>query len=260
MNTNWYKPIFQRYRDFVGDLDRILDMSMRGMAAVSNLVTVAEVIHNIGRFWAWHFRIDKNMIDLAKAREDAIFGKPEVARGFPVLHGQAVVALWGAFEVLVQDLLFELLLNEPTILKSDTFGKLRIPLAEFEALDKEQRMRLLIRELEQDLGASVKLGIGRFEAMLKKVQLGGSLPADVKRDLLELSQVRNVLVHRASIADTRFSEMCPWLNIKPGEKIAVTHECYRRYHRALEVYMVELFDRVHRTYGAANRGSDDRSA
>jgi uncharacterized protein YutE (UPF0331/DUF86 family) len=51
------------------------------------------------------------------------------------------------------------------------------------------------------------LGCGRFESLLDTIGLGGSVEETVKRLFLELSQVRNIVVHKAGKADKRIVEL-----------------------------------------------------
>jgi hypothetical protein len=55
--------------------------------------------------------------------------------------------VWGAFEAAVEDTVVNLLMNESDFLQNEAFAKVRVPLAEFEALENEERMRRLVDEV-----------------------------------------------------------------------------------------------------------------
>ncbi len=66
-------------------------------------------------------------------------------------------------------MLVGILMNEPHHLKEPSFAKVRVPLTEFEALDKEDRMRLLVEEINRSSPLGQKNGIGAFESLLEEV-------------------------------------------------------------------------------------------
>lgn len=57
-------------------------------------------------------------------------------------------------------------------------------------------MTYITKELSRSLNADFKRGVGQFEAILDAIGLAGPVDPDVRRTLLELNEVRNVLVHR----------------------------------------------------------------
>lgn len=83
-----------------------------------------------------------------------------------------------------------------------------------------------------------------FEGLLRLIDLTGPVEDETKRTLYELGQVRNVIVHRASIADRKLVKACPWLNLSPGTKVVVTSTAFARYVNAVQDYLVALLSRV----------------
>ena len=93
--------------------------------------------------------------------------------------------------------------------------------------------------------------------------LTGGVPTSLRRDLLELSQIRNVLVHRAGIVDKRLAEACPWLKLQTGNRVQVTDEAYTRYSLAVPQYVRSVVKRLEerrkakdRTQGPVDDASD----
>jgi hypothetical protein len=60
----------------------------------------------------------------------------------------------------------------------------------------------------------------------------------------ELQQLRHTIVHRASFADRKLVEACPWLGLIPGERIFISHEQYRRLVVAVDKYVTVVIQRA----------------
>ena len=221
-------------------------MSMRGVQMLTHVPHTLEVLQSV-----------KDPLDspeeeeqrrqeyserLEHAKEDAEFANKELTTGFPLLHAHTLVGLWGALEAAVQDCVLGMLLNEPDLLRAERFAKCRIPLAEFELLDKEERIRLLIEEVSRQ--AQPTRGAGAFEAILGLVDLGGSIDQQTKKTLWEMYHIRNVIVHRASLADRRLMESCPWLNLKVNNSVTISHDAHRRYYDAAGEYLMTVIRRL----------------
>jgi len=139
------------------------------------------------------------------------------------------------------------LLNNPQTLESEPLQKVKISLAEYESLDREGRMRILLQELAR---ATIgKQGIDRFEQMLANINLSGPVPQQYKTVIFEMQQVRNTLVHRASRADQRLVKNCPWLKLKVRDRVNITRRQYVRYQKAVCEYAVLLAQRLTSHFG-----------
>jgi hypothetical protein len=155
--------------------------------------------------------------------------------------------------VAVEDVLVSFLMNDAAILRHEAFSKLKVPLSEFEILEKEERMRVLIAELERNPLLSRKHGVDRFELLLEPFGLGGTIDAEVKKGIREMHHVRNVLVHRGGRADRRLVEGCPWLGLELGRSVTINHDAFGRYLKALISYVTELLYRIHSAFGTSRR-------
>ena len=78
-------------------------------------------------------------------------------------------------------------------------------------------MRLVLELLEQDIGARLKPGAGRFECVLEALGFQGGVQESLRRDLVEFRATRNVLVHNAGVVDLKFKKTCPWNDLALGE-------------------------------------------
>jgi hypothetical protein len=184
--------------------------------------------------------------DLVEAKKEAELAEKECKTGFPLLHAHALVAMWAALEVAIEDMLVGILLNEPIVLKKEAFAKLRVPLADFETKDKEERMRYLLAELGRNLGRHN--GVEAFECLLGHFDLSGSVDEHDRKVLWEMHHLRNVIVHRASRADRRLVDACPWLRLKVNDPVTISHKFIRMAGPTLCSYVMTITGRLGTRY------------
>lgn len=236
----WARIPFNRGIDYLAETNEVLELCLQGLSHVQTMPGLAEALEGYDSGTPTQVLLPK----LQDLRRRAGLAKAEIERGFPVLHAHASVALWGTLDALVADLVLACLLNDSALLKAERFSRIKVPLAEFEALEREDRMVFLLTELSRTLHADLKPGVGKFEALLDAVDLAGPVDSTLRRDLLELAAVRNLLVHRAGIVDRRFCSSCPWLNLTIGAKYVVSRAVYARYSRSVSDYMMLLIKRA----------------
>ena len=224
-----------RCHDYWHESSRLLHLSMQGILGLRRrpaiLKMISDIDHTLGR------TPDDNSAELEEATTVAGWAEKERDNGFPLLHAHTVVGLWGALEAAIEDMLVGILCEEPERLQKEPFSKVRISISDFEQLDKEQRMRLLFDELQRSTGGGQKYGADKFEGLLDRFGLSGPLDPEIKKDMREIHHVRNVIVHRASRADRRLVEGCPWMGLHVGDLVTVSHEAFARYFVALEDYL-----------------------
>jgi hypothetical protein len=103
---------------------------------------------------------------------------------------------------------------------------------------------LLVYELQRTFSSEQRLGLDCFEAVLKIVGLAGKVEQDIRRDIYELQQLRHTIVHRASLADRKLVEACPWLGLISGGRIFISHEQYNRLMAAVTKYVTVVIERA----------------
>jgi hypothetical protein len=247
----WATAPFKRFLDQTERLDQVIHLSIRGISGLRGFPKLAEAIANLDK--------TQNAEDakkrIAEAHRTADLAKREMDTGFPVLHSQAVVNLWSLLEALIQDFLCEWILNTPDALFVEEIKKLKVKIGEYEQLERRDRISYLIELLERDLVVGMKNGVHRFEAILAPFKLAGPIKASIRRDLLELGQVRNVIVHRAGIVDHKFVTACPWMKMKVGDSLQVTHKMFGRYFGAVHAYATLLIYRLGEYHGVDMKGS-----
>ena len=249
--SKWAVEPFLRFQKYLEESGRILVLSMKGLGQIARMPPLAEALAYFEREeGAPDIPTEEERQRLEQVREDARFAEVEEEQGFPRLHAHAVVDVWSALEVLREDLVVAWLVNVPESLSNPEVAKIRLPISETEATEKEDRMRLVYRELERNLKTNERLGVNRIEVLLSVVGLPGKeIPEEVKRNIFEMQQIRNTIVHKGSIADKRLVEACPWLGLAPGAIIRVTHEDYGRYVRSVGDYVLGLINRARAQLG-----------
>jgi hypothetical protein len=239
--------ILKRKRNDLSDLElfseicaRALLQSTKAVEGVEWRKKTAELLGEPSPF--------KSESDFEKAKEkaarEAKFAEAQTAGGSPYLYSLCSVRLWALMEALIDELVVEALRNPENSCDREILGKLKGPLVEFIVAPAEEQAEFLAETLKQAVDAPLKLGVGRFEAMLAAVKLSGAVDEAVRKILFELSQVRNVIVHKSGRADRRLVEACPWLGLQRGDPVNVTKQMFERFMLAAYWYAVELRGRI----------------
>src|SRR5437016_5050276 len=98
-----------RAREAVEELDRVLHLSIRGIAQLSKSAPLIEALENYDRVIGTEVDPVESERRIALARAEAEFAQRELDRGFPILHSHATVALWGILEATIEDVALEFL-------------------------------------------------------------------------------------------------------------------------------------------------------
>jgi len=107
-------------------------------------------------------------------------------------------------------------------------------------MNDEERIWLLVHELERILFQEGPSGIKRYEKMFKMLGFRAGLNTEAVRHLSELYCMRNLFVHQRGVADRRFLEVCPWLRKTVGDIIVLTDQEFSRYWDASSQYLKHL--------------------
>jgi hypothetical protein len=194
-----------------------------------------------------------------QAKERADLALREVSSGFPVLHSQQVVFLWGAIEAVVEDTLVAWLKNEKFVGKEQGLRKIKVSVADFNAMSEIERNYHLVSEYRRELRPRHRSSIEVFESILHEFGLQGAMDPELKRGLIELEYVRNVLLHRRGIADSRFLEGCPWTTVKIGAAIIPDEKSVGKYTDAVLDYCELLLGRIKRYFESKPTEPDTKS-
>ena len=232
----------RRFLDYGAEGRRILHLSMRGISYLRTVPRTMEVLAEA----------DNTELppEFEEAKSDAEFVENEIKRGFPLLNAHTLVSSWGSLEVMIEDLQVAFLLNDPMTLQHEKFAKTRIPLALFESVEKDERMRLIVSEFDRNELTGRRHGVDKCEAALETLGLSGPVTSEIRQGLCEIHHVRNVLVHRGGVADRRIVSGCPWLGLKLGDQVTVSHEMQHQCDHVLVDYVMKIMCRIAVRFGA----------
>jgi hypothetical protein len=236
----WSMRPFEEFLSQTERLGELLDLSMRGISLLRGVPRIVEVIAKVKS----DLDDPKTKGNLDRARREADLAQKEVDQGFPLLRAQAAIALWAALEACVRLFVVRWLQNHKPAMEVDAIQKLRVKIGEYERLDGEDRFFYILDRLEQELSTPLRSGVIKFEAILEPFGLSGTVHQRLRRDIFELNQIRNALVHRAGIADRRLIDACPWLGLTVGDQVKIDVHTSRRYFGAVVTYATELICRV----------------
>jgi hypothetical protein len=103
---------------------------------------------------------------LERAKREAALAQHEVENDFPLLHSQALVALWGQLEHMVRSFVVRWLEHLPSPFSSDPVAQVRVRIGEYDGLETEERLWYVVGLMERELGSALKQGVNRFESLL----------------------------------------------------------------------------------------------
>lgn len=161
--------------------------------------------------------------------------------GFSFYWSLGAISTWSILEATLHDLLLLLVANDRSLLQQSDVKEIKVSVSDFESMTPDERSSFVISELRKKLGR--KPGIGKFEDLLSIFKLGGAVDDDVRRHILELSVVRNVILHRNGVMDVKASGDCPWLRAKPGDELLVDGQMLLLYAISACWYIVEVVRR-----------------
>ena len=173
----------------------------------------------------------------------ANFAKQQRESGYTYLFSIAIVKLWSILEACGDDFTIILLKDRDRLMGVDAIRKLKCQIVEFISASENEQIEIIFEQLKQDIGATFKIGVGRFESMFKILGFGGTVEEVPRRGILDFAEIRNVIVHNKSLADKRVMERCPWRKLKLGEPINTTREDFDMYFDMCVWYFLKLDER-----------------
>lgn len=243
----WAMQPFDDFMDFVERLGEVVELSTLG---ISTLRGMPKLVEAVAKAHGMADTLDTKA-QLERAQRLAELAHRESSTGFPLIHAQATVTLWGALEDLIRSFVAKWLQQVPTVLLNSPLSTLKVPVGEYEKLSPEEKGIFLADALDRSMNGALKQGVTRFEALLEPLGLSGSVPENVRKEIFELGQVRHAIAHRRGIADRRLLEACPWLTVSPGSTLLMSHRDFGRYHDAVVRYVTELVYRVGEHFGVS---------
>ncbi len=178
------------------------------------------------------------------------FAKVQLPAGFPYLYSLASIRVWAILESFAADMVLFAIHQYPDVRSLPALRTLSGPLVEFTEASETEQAEIILQLLLTSVSARLRKGVGRFEAVFNNIGMGGPVADPVRKALLELSEVRNVLIHRDGRADRQFVQACPWFGAVAGEPIRLTWPKFDRYVMASHWYLIEISRRQVEKYPA----------
>lgn len=237
------------------ELDLFVEICLHGLEYASHAHEIAQITT------AYETGEQLERVKLSDALSQRVtkvqtFAREQASTHFPKLFELATVQLWSLLEAGIDDLILERLRKPEALPQGPVLAELQGSLLEFLSATSEQRATLLYERLKVATRASQQPGIARFEALLEPIGLKGPVDAAARRALIELAEVRHVIVHRGSRADTKLVARCPWLSPHLDQQVPLNHRRFTYYFAAAQWYILELH---RRTCSFQNDEARDRS-
>ncbi len=173
----------------------------------------------------------------------------EVSFNFPRLNSNAIVLLWSSLEHFVYDFVKTWLQNNPQAMQVDAIKNIKISVGEYNSLDEIERYTYIIELLEKQEKIKNYKGVNRFDELFKVFGLSSPLDERTKKNIFELQQVRNVIVHQNGIVDKKLVSECPWIEFKIGDELILNHDYFIRYYGSVNDYILQIYKRIHNYFG-----------
>lgn len=256
--TKPISKVLRRFSEHIEEIDSLLHLSVVGISREEKSVELVRALSDYDSTYGEKLPAEEYSKRISRAEIHAKFARSQIKAGFPILFAHSVIAMWSALETMIEDIVFAILKDNQSALQAENIKKIKIPLVEYELLDKEERLRFIIGELARQTNAELRQGVTKFEVLLESVSLSGPLKDELRKTIFELWAVRNLLVHRFGIVDRRFTELCPWLGTKIGEQFKIKTDYYHRYRSAVTDYAVELIIREMVREGSTREEAEKR--
>ncbi len=235
------KELGKYLESFMDEMEKyhdIMDVSLRGLSISKAMPKVVDAIAKV------QGESDEIESSRKNAERIATLAKEEIDSGFPFFHNQAVLILYSQLEGAIKRFIIDFFSIEGVLSSIDKLKKIKIPLTEYYNLNEIEKMDFLFQQYEKNESIGLQYGVTRFEALLKPIGFSGEVKENISKDIFELSQIRNNLLHRGGVADKYFIDSCPWLDYKVGDKIRLNSVQYERYFNSVMKYLVQIVIRL----------------
>lgn len=151
-----------------------------------------------------------------------------------------LIAMWNSLQTAIEDM-FVILLKKKHI---------REDIVNFDIPNRWKRD--LVSETEEDnyrfFLSSWRTGgdhiVDYMERKLICFDMGGDVSDELTTGIIEMHAIRNCLVHRAGIADKKFTDQAPSLNFSVGQEIFINKEMLLKYYDVARNYGYLLLGRI----------------
>jgi len=231
---------FDLFIDYFEKSDVLTQLAIESLIRFPRLMDMLEAVEQLGNM----SNEKPKTSSLAYFKDKGEIFKTETEDNFPFFHASSTVSIWGAMEAYIKDIIAICIQEDPSFLETDTIQRVKIPFSIFSKMSRVEQNYHLVTEVERKIQSNLKSGISRFESLLGEFCLDGEVDDTSRRTFIELSNVRNVLVHRGGFADNKLVDNCPWLPINVGDLVKIDAKTQFRYHNEVGIYAADVQARV----------------
>ena len=190
----------------------ILELSQKRILAFKNhSLPLSDPPHDIFQLASREFKIKRGWgADLSGLAD------MEIENQFPILHSHNLVELWSGLESLAEDVLANHQKHNPKEFTEEEINKLR---------------------------SEKKKGICRILWAYKILRIDVPIGKKLSEIFTEMWEIRNVIVHRASVVDDKLTEKCPWLGLNVGDKIKINFNQLEGYYKAVFNFVNQIISK-----------------
>lgn len=156
------------------------------------------------------------------------------------LHVPGVIALWASLEVAVEDTATLILLNDPQAQIDAVQAGVKLP-PKCPVPADELNARRIFARFEQ-VARETRSIAQAYAHVLQTLGVSASAASEIFETLAELNYVRNCLLHRGGIVDSRVRLEAPNAGLAIGDVIHVTQQDYLRYFNAVGTFAQEILN------------------
>ncbi|WP_396926659.1 hypothetical protein [Mycolicibacterium sp.] len=164
----------------------------------------------------------------------------------PRRNGLTIVAIWSAFESSFDDFAKALIMERPDALRGKDISRIKVPITQLFA-DGEEKAEVVLDGIKDAVGKGA--GVSRCEAILKYVDLSGSVPKEIQEAVYHSQMIRHIWAHRVGIADAQFVQKAKQLGFGEGELVTVDTQQLVDYLSAIILYAMILMNRHRQVHG-----------
>lgn len=146
----------------------------------------------------------------------------EIESGFPLLHANALMGIWGALEACVHDLCLLYIQCIERKKLAEALSGVKAKVGDYLSLDDADQWEWLLNQIEVAGSGSLRAGVGQFDPTLEALGVKPQIDSNVRTVLYRTKLLRNLYAHRAGVADARFLRDWPEQPVPHGKLVVPT--------------------------------------
>jgi len=234
--------------DLSNEIINILDFHFNEIIKSSNnLLILFNAFHGIIKIELDRLTDQKNHENLHSISEDIfkiesnIFTNKQLNNSY--FYKTHLLEIYTLLEVCIKKIIIALIKKLDFNEHPKELRNIKISLSEFNSFDEDDKIEFLFNNLERNTNGGINYSLDRFENLLKVFGLNGPINKSIKKNILELSQIRNLLLHKDGYVDNHFKKKCPFSKYKNQKKINLDSSDLQKFRNSVYYYILLLKNR-----------------